>query len=62
MRRELLRMDHVSLLVHGEALLDGLDLQIFTGEIMGLIAGRDRGYDQLIRLVCQNIPISFGRV
>ncbi len=62
MRRELLRMDHVSLLVNGEALLDGLDLQIFTGEIMGLIAGRDRGYDQLIRLVCRNIPISFGRV
>lgn len=62
MRRELLRMDHVSLLVNGEALLDGLDLQIFTGEIMGLIAVRDRGCDQLIRLVCQNIPISFGRV
>ena len=29
---------------------------------MGLVAGRNRGYDQLIQLICQNLPISFGTV
>lgn len=35
MKRELLRMEHVSLIRNGEALLDNLNLQIFAGEIMG---------------------------
>lgn len=61
-RRELLRMDHVSLIQNGEALLDNLNFQMFAGEIMGLVAGRDRGYGQLIQLVCQNLPISYGTV
>ena len=62
MKRELLRMDHVSLIQNGEALLDNLNFQMFAGEIMGLVAGRNRGYNQLIQLVCQNLPISFGTV
>lgn len=62
MKRELLRMDHVSLIRNGEALLDNLNLQIFAGEIMGLLTGRDKGHDQLISLLCQNLPISFGTV
>ena len=41
MKRELLRMEHVSLIRNGEALLDNLNLQIFAGEIMGLLTGRD---------------------
>ena len=62
MKRELLRMNHVSLLQNGESLLDNLNFQMFAGEIMGLVAGRNRGYDQLIQLICQNLPISFGTV
>ncbi len=62
MKRELLRMEHVSLIRNGEALLDNLNLQIFAGEIMGLLTGRDKGHDQLISLLCQNHPISFGSV
>ncbi len=62
MRRELLRMDHVSLIQNGETLLDNLNFQMFAGEIMGLLTGRNKGYDQLISLVRQNLPISFGTV
>ena len=62
MRRELLRMDHVSLIQNGEVLLDNLNFQMFAGEIMGLVTGHNRGYDQLIQLLCQNLPISFGTV
>ena len=50
MRRELLRMDHVSLIQNGETLLDNLNFQMFAGEIMGLLTGRNKGYDQLISL------------
>lgn len=62
MRKELLRMDHVSLIQNGDALLDNLNFQMFAGEIMGLVAGHNRGYDQLIQLLCRNLPISFGTV
>ena len=62
MRQELLRMDHVSLIRNGEALLDNLNFQMFAGEIMGLLTGRDKKHGQLIELVCRNLPISFGTV
>lgn len=62
LKRELLRMDHVSLIQNDETLLDNLNFQMFVGEIMGLVSGRNRGHDQLIQLVCQNLPISFGTV
>ena len=38
MKRELLRMDHVNLESGGERLLDNLNFQIFSGEIMGLVS------------------------
>lgn len=62
MRRELLRMDHVSLIQNGETFLDNLNFQMFAGEIMGLLTGRDKGHRQLIELICQNLPVSFGTV
>lgn len=62
MRRELLRMDHVSLIRNGEILLDNLNFQMFAGEIMGLLTSRNKGHDQLISLICRNLPISFGTV
>lgn len=62
MKRELLCMDHVSLIKNGETWLDNLDFQMFAGEIMGLISRSNKGHDQLIDLICYNHPISFGSV
>lgn len=38
MRKELLRISHVSLERDGEQLLDNLEFQMFAGEIFGLVA------------------------
>lgn len=62
MKRELLRMNHVSLKMNGELLLNNLSFTIFTGEIKGLIFQNWKGRDQLIDLICYNHPISFGRI
>lgn len=62
MKHELLRMDHVTMIRNGDTLLDNLNFQMFAGEIMGLLTGRDKGRGQLIDLICQNLPISFGTV
>lgn len=62
MKRELLRMDHVTLSAGGELLLDNLNFQMFAGEIMGLVSPNYKGHDQLIGLICQNQPIQFGSV
>lgn len=62
MRNELLRMDHISLESGGEMLLDNLNFQMFTGEIMGLVSRDYKGHDRLIDLICYNHGISFGSV
>lgn len=62
MKRELLRMDHVSLIKSGEPYLDNLNFQMFSGEIMGLISRSNKGHDQLIDLICYNHDISFGTI
>ena len=62
MKRELLRMDHVNLESGGERLLDNLNFQIFSGEIMGLVSRSFKGHDQLIDLICYNRPITSGTV
>lgn len=62
MKRELLCIDHVSLIKNGETWLDNLNFQMFAGEIMGLVSQSNKGHDQLIDLICYNRPISFGRV
>ena len=45
MKRELLRMEHVSLIRNGEALLDNLNLQIFAGAL-NRTGQRTRSVDQ----------------
>ncbi len=62
MRKEILRLNHVTLEENGERYLDNLDFYILQGEIMGLIISDAKGCSQLIRLICHNIPISFGGV
>lgn len=62
MKHELLRMDHVTLLQSGETFLDNLNFQMFAGEIMGLIAWKDKGCGHLVNRICNNDPIDFGTV
>ncbi len=62
MRKEILRLNHVTLEENGERYLDNLDFYILQGEIMGLIISDAKGCSQLICLICHNIPISFGGV
>lgn len=62
MRKEILRLNHVTLEENGECCLDNLNFYILEGEVMGLIASGARGLPQLIRLICHNLPISFGSV
>lgn len=62
MKKELLRMNHISLSHQGESLLHDLNFQIYAGEIMGLIARNQKGCDRLIDLICYNHPIGFGSV
>lgn len=62
MKKELLRMDHVSQKYNGELLLDNLNFYMFTGEIVGLISMHLKGHDRLIDLICHNHAISSGRV
>ncbi|MBE7721571.1 ATP-binding cassette domain-containing protein [Lacrimispora indolis] len=62
MRKEVLRLNHVTLEENGERYLDNLDFYILQGEIMGFIISDAKGCTQLIRLICHNIPINFGGV
>lgn len=62
MKEEILRMENITCKVGQEMFLDNLNLYIFRGEILGLIATSAKGRDELIALMCQNLPIQFGRV
>jgi ribose transport system ATP-binding protein len=62
MREEIFRLERVTQIVGGVTLLDDLNLHIFKGEIMGLVCINAHGKEALIRLLCQNVPIHYGRV
>lgn len=62
MRKEILRLNNITLEENGERYLDNLNFYILQGEIMGLIISDAKGCTQLIDLICHNTPISFGGV
>lgn len=62
MIEEILRMENITYQAGQEVMIDNLNLYMFGGEIMGLIATDAKGRDELISLICQNLPIRFGRV
>ena len=62
MKDEILRLEQVTTLQNGAALLDHFNLHIFQGEIMGLVCLNKIGEESLIRLICRNTPIHYGRV
>jgi len=62
MREEVLRLENVTRIVDGVTLLDDVNLQIFQGEIMGLICINYGGQEELVELLQRNVPIHYGRV
>lgn len=62
MKSEILRMEHVTLEERGEQVLDNINIYIVKGEIFGLLVSDYKGKEQLIQLLLNNIPISFGRI
>lgn len=62
MREEILRLEGVSCWEQGVAQLKDVSLQIFAGEVMGLLAVDSHGLNTLIRVLRQNLPIQKGYV
>lgn len=62
MRSEILRLDDVTCRENGVSQLRHFNLQIFRGEVMGLMALDAHGIEALLALLQDNTPIHFGRV
>lgn len=62
MKKEILRMEHI-LCQDGEARqLNYLSMQIFEGEIYGVLCLEQPGIDKMVELTCFNRPIQNGQV
>lgn len=62
MRDEILRIENVTIQSEGVTYLDNLNLNIYKGEIMGLIPLNRHGEPNLIHLIGNNYPIDYGRI
>lgn len=62
MKEEVLRLDRVTCLDQGVIALNHFSLNVFAGEIMGLIPVNSTGLASLIQLLRQNVPIHYGYV
>lgn len=62
MRQEVLRMERVSCQEHGVVQLDGFNISILSGEIMGLLPINNHGLTALMRILQRNTPIRSGYV
>lgn len=62
MKREILRMDHITCLDNGMPILDYLSMQIFEGEIYGILCLEHHGIDKMVELICWNRQIQNGQV
>ncbi len=62
MKKEILRMENVISEELDTTNLDNFNLHMFQGEITGLIGMNDYGKEVLVKLICKNTPIKFGRI
>lgn len=62
MKEEILRFEHVTLQDGQETVLDNLNFYILKGEIMALIALRDKGKREFLLLMSQNLSIDYGKI
>ena len=62
MREEVLRMEHICCMGGGVRELDYVNMQIFKGEIYGILELENYGIEKLIQLICRNMPMEYGQV
>ncbi len=62
MRRELLRMEDVSLCGHGQQLLNSYSMSLNAGEILGVFSTHATVKDALVRLIAGQIGAQAGRM
>ncbi len=62
MREEVLRMEHILCRAGGVPELNYLSMQIFRGEIYGILCLESQGIDKLVDLICWNRPLENGQV
>lgn len=62
MREEILRLERVTCREQGVVQLENFTLQIFRGEIMGLLAINSHGLNTLLRLLCRKLPLERGYI
>lgn len=62
MSEEILRLENIIQFKEERKVLDNFNLRVLKGEIMGLIFLNDYGKEALIELLCENVPIHYGRV
>lgn len=62
MRKEILRMDHIICMDNHIPVLNHLGMQIFAGEIYGVLCLEHHGIEQMVELICWNRPIQYGQV
>ena len=62
MRQETLRLERVSCQEGGFAQLDGFNLSILAGEIIGLLPLNNHGLTALLKLLQRNTPLRYGYV
>jgi ribose transport system ATP-binding protein len=62
LKREVLRMNHVSCLDKGIPVLDYVSMQVFEAEIYGILCLGYHGIDKLVELICWNRKIQNGQV
>lgn len=62
MREEILRLERVTCLEQGVVQLENFNLQVFQGEIMGVLAVNSHGLNTLICLLRHRLPIQRGYI
>lgn len=62
MRQEVFRMERVTYMEHGVTKLEDFNLQIYKGEIMGLIPVNAHGMTAFLKLLQTNLPLYDGYV
>lgn len=62
MKKEILRMEHIVCSEDGSPVLNHFSMQIFKGEIYGLLCLEQHGITKMIELICRNQPIQYGQV
>ena len=62
MKKEVLRMQRVTYVENDITILDNLNLQIYAGEVMGLLPLDSFGLNKMLELMQKNLPILYGQI